>query len=579
MARSKKNIQDIYPLTPLQKGILFHSVDTEGEAAPYFAHSCYRLVGALDASALERAWQTVVDRHELLRSDVEWRKTREPFQIVYRETKVSMRRISLRHVPVDQVHARLSALLADDRKEAFEFGRAADARLILAEVSDEEHYLAWGHHHVTLDGWSVSNVLGEVLLIYKAYAAGKAPEGLSPVPSYRTYLDWLSRQDRALAEAHWRRVLDGYEGARALGLPSPGAWDGVHKYAERHVLLSADESSLLRARLQEWRVTGSTFFQALWGLLVRAFTGAEDTVIGLTISGRPAEVPGVEAMVGMFINTLPLRLAFPPKQPFPAWLAEVQARASELQQHGHMSLSDVAALAGARRKASLFDTIVVFENYPMRGVADGMRDVGFEVGVCRPEGPIDENVSTTERRNNFPLTLVVSPGDRFDVILSYHRDRVGDDVAEALLEGVCALARALVASRELTVMDAVVRAHALASGAASAGPVLAPEAESQRLHAVVAAPVHARVAAVAAQRPNAVAVRFEDDTVTYADLVRQARGGARVLRADGATRGDRVALRAPRSIELVAALLGVPRPGRRTCRSTQGPRRRATARP
>ena len=533
--RARQNVADLYPLTPLQQGILSHALRAEGDD-PYLVKLCFRVRGPVDPQALRRAWQAVVDRHAALRADLEWVKTREPIQIVYRDCPVAIEELSWVGEPPAGEEARLAALLTAEAGR-FRLDRAADRRILLVATGREEWLLVWVFHHVLLDGWSVANVLAEVLAAYRALAAGGAPDLAEAVP-YARYLEWLRGQDSAAAEGYWREVLAGHD---PVDFP-PRAPDGAG-FAERALLLDEAASDRLRELARRAHVTLATCFQAALALLVRAYTGREDVLFGATVAGRPPELAGSAAMVGAFINTLPVRARVRDDDAVDAWLQDLHREAGCRRAFEHLGLPRVQELAGEPGR-SLFESILVFENFPVADALDQSDEAGLAVEL-HATSTDDDGVATGRGRNHYPLTVVVLPGRRIQIIVATHRDRVGDPVAAAMLDRLGAITRAMVVAPTVgAVLDAAARDEGLR------GPPPAPPRA-----------IHERIAGWAESTPDALAVRCEDRTLTYAELDRRANRLAAALRDRGAAAGARVGICLERSVDFVVALVAALRCG------------------
>ncbi|XXZ41221.1 amino acid adenylation domain-containing protein [Sorangium sp. So ce327] len=548
--RNKKNVQAIYPLTPLQQGMLLHALEAPPGGDPYLLQLCFHLRGRLDREAFARAWGQVAARHDALRSDVEWQKTREPVQIVYRETQPVVRAVSWSAAPADDASARLASFLREERARGFDLARSADPRLTLIELGPEEHAFVWEIHHILLDGWSVANVLGEVLAHYRADSRGERSP-LSMVPPYASYVKWLKERDHGAAERFFRSALAGYDRPIEFpGRPGPGQ-EGSARFAEQRVVLEREESERLRAVTRDWKVTLNTYFQGVWALLVKACTGSDDIVFGATVSGRPPEIGGVDRMAGMFINTLPVRVKINPAERALGWLRRIQAYSGELRQFEHSSLARIGADRG--RESPLFESIVVFENYPVATVLDGLSDLGLRVSVLKPEESASGDVIFNRGRNSYPLTLVVAPGDRIEVALSYHCDRVSHEAARTMLRRFRDLSAELLRDAEAPLSSLGRAPHAGAADIPAGG---AAEAAPR-----VQGGVHELFARAAAQRPSAVAVKVERDALSYGELEQRANRLSSYLRSRGVGAESRVGLWLPRSTGLLVGLVGVLKSG------------------
>ncbi|HEU0079301.1 MAG TPA: amino acid adenylation domain-containing protein, partial [Longimicrobiaceae bacterium] len=338
VASAGGRVEDAYPLSPLQQGILFHSLES-GDADTYFEQFTFHLAGPLDARALRRAWQIVADRHAVLRTAFVRRPGGEDAQVVLRGAEVPFEEHDWRGAPAGEHPRMLDDFLAADRARGLELASAPVMRVSLLRTGDESWHLAWSHHHVLLDGWSVPLVMGEVFAAYAALLAGREPD-LPPARPYREYVAWLAGQDSAAAEAFWREELRGIGSPTRLGIDlGPGGERGPQ--GVRELALPAEATEALRSLARRHGLTLNTLVQGAWAVLLSRYSGEEDVVFGATTSGRGAGLPEMESRVGLFINTLPVRVRVSAHAPLLEWLGELQERQAEMRAVEHTPLTEV----------------------------------------------------------------------------------------------------------------------------------------------------------------------------------------------------------------------------------------------
>ncbi|WP_437966992.1 amino acid adenylation domain-containing protein [Sorangium sp. So ce260] len=558
MANNKKDVESIHYLSPLQQGLLFHAV-SDRSADPYFVQAAFLLEGRLDPDAFERAWQALAERHPILRTGFVWEGVARPVQVVRPRATIPVARHDLRGLAEREREEALSALMAADRRAGFDLLKAPLMRVTLVRLAEDAHCFVNSHHHLLLDGWSFALLLREALFIYRALVRGATPE-LPRVRPYREYLAWVQAQDEGAAERFFRGALAGFRAPTPLPMAAaPGAaaaGDDAFPFAEQELRFSRAETQALAACARRLRVTLNTLVQGAWALLLSRHSGEPDVVFGATVSGRPPELPGSEAIVGMLINTLPVRVRVDEHEPLAAWLSRLQDRNSELRQHEWTPLSNVQRWSEVPGGRSLFDTIVVFDSYPeedVSGAQSDARDVRVRP-LPRPGGGRVGDALLTAGRNNYPASLIVEPSGELGLILSYERRRLTHEAAASLLGQCRALIEAMAARpharlAELPLVSAAERRRLLSDWNATA-TAFPP-----------AACVHELFAAHAAARPDALAVVCEDTALTYRELDRRTNQLARRLRALGVGPEDRVALCVERSAELILALLGVLKAG------------------
>ncbi|HMK71848.1 MAG TPA: amino acid adenylation domain-containing protein, partial [Myxococcaceae bacterium] len=436
---------------------------------------------------------------------------------------------------------RLEALLGESCQRGFALDQAPLLRLDMVRLDGGGYRLVVAHHHLLLDGWSLSLLLGELRATYLALRGGVEP-ALRPVRPYRDHIEWLLRQDPAAAATFWREELAGFREPTRLGVERAAGDEGPPGHAEHQVALSPALSAALTAFAHRHQLTLNTIVQGAWATLLSRYSGQDEVVFGATVSGRPAELDGVEAMVGMFINTLPLRVRVPVAEPLVSWLRGLQAHNAKLRQHEHASLVEVQGASGVPRGVPLFDTIVVFENQP---VDASLREEG---------GPLVFRDFRIIEHTNYPITVVVKPGPTLGLFLSYDRQRLG----EATVERMGRHLRRLLES-------------AVEGPGQRVGELEMPGAEERRELVVgwnatrAGYPRERTVVELfeeqARRAPGARAAVFEGEALTYAELNGRANQLARRLRELGAGPERVVGLCVERSLELVVGVMGVLKAG------------------
>jgi len=515
-------VQDLYPLSPMQQGMLFHSLYQPGDGS--YINQVRMDAEGLDPARLRAAWQAALDNHAALRTAFVSTAAGRPLQAVLRHAHLAWSEAS---------GGDLDALAAEQRRP-FDLQQPPLMRLLLVATDAGRHHLVWTCHHLLLDGWSQAQLFAEVM---QRYAGQVQP---APVGQHRDYIAWLAGRDLAASEQFWREQLAPLQAptalAAALALEQPGSGTAEHRAS-----LPAVASERLRTFARQRKVTLSSLLQAAWLLLLQRYTGQDCVAFGATVAGRPAQLPGIEQQLGLFINTLPVVACPEAQQTVGQWLEQVQALGVAVREHEHSALYDIQRWAGQGGQG-LFDQILVFENYPLdsamlSGQGDGPR---FANLVSREQG-------------NYPLMLLVNQGEALSFCYSFDRARF-DAPAIARLDGhLQQLLQALCESAErqlgqLPLLTGVERDELLSAGAADS-------------HGIGAFDLVAQFEQQAARVPEAVAVRQGEGSLSYAELNRRANQLAHRLQAAGVGPDVRVGVCLERTPQLLVALLAVLKAG------------------
>ncbi|MEU6297799.1 amino acid adenylation domain-containing protein, partial [Streptomyces erythrochromogenes] len=531
MNTSRPAIEDVLPLSPLQEGMLFHSGYDEDSKHLYIAQFTVDLDGTLDAGRLHRAAGELLRRHANLRVVLTHRKNGDPVQVVRRDVEPAWQEHDLGALPAGTAAERAAELTEEDWAQGVDSRRPPLLRFTLLRLSDDRHRLIVTAHHILLDGWSFGLLFRELFTLY----AGGEPE---PVRPYREYLAHLAGCDRPAAEEAWRTALAGLDApgriADGAGRVAPGATP-----EDVVVRLDEERTAALTARARECGLLLTSVVQGSWAALMARATGQDDVVFGLTVSGRPAELPGSERMIGMLINTVPVRARIDATAPLRRVCAELQRERAELVDHDHLGLTEIQKLAGS--PSALFDTNLVFENFPMSDYALDLPGFDLQARIRFRD--------TT----HFPLTLVVEPGKALGLRLSHHPGLIDTERVRELGERLVRLLERWTADPDALVeaLDALT--------AAERHRVLAEWNDTAA--ALPETTLTALLAEQAARTPDATAVVFEGESLTYRELDARAGRLADVLAARGIGPESLVAVAVPRSLDLMVALCGVLKAG------------------
>jgi amino acid adenylation domain-containing protein/thioester reductase-like protein len=528
--------EDLYRLSPVQKGMLFHVLSAPGSGV-YFEQFTTAYDDGLDPDIFAAAWRLVLDRHPVLRTSFLWEDLEEPVQVVHRQAELELERLDWRHHDPDEQRRGIAALAAADRRRGFDLARPPLLRLSLVRVGERAWRVIWSYHHLLLDGWSAGLVMHEVAALYQAVARGETATLPARRP-FKAYILWLLQQDPAATGPYWRRVLAGFRQPTPLvvdTVAAAGVDPGNSGYELRLTRLSADLTARLKGFARRHRLTLSTLVHGAWALLLARYSGEADVVFGTTVSGRPPALPGVESMIGCFINTLPVRVAATPESELVPWLQGLQKGLVELRQHEHTPLLDVLGWAEVPRHLPLFESILVFESFTA-------------------ESSFAMSHSGVFQRTNYPLTLAVSPTQELVLRLGFEPGRFPAGTVPRMLSHLESLLAGMPdgADRPLRTL-----------------PLLPPAQRAQMLaewndtRALPPRPVglHQPFEDQARRCPEAPALFFEGEVWTYGELNRRANRLAHHLRALGLPAGGLVGVYMERSCEMVRAVVAILKAG------------------
>ncbi|MGU9807845.1 UNVERIFIED_CONTAM: non-ribosomal peptide synthase/polyketide synthase [Pseudomonas sp. CM11] len=528
-----RQIEDIYPLSPMQQGMLFHTL-YEQQAGNYINQLRVDVAG-LDVERFRQAWQAAMDTHEVLRSSFVWDGDfKRALQVVHKQMEVAF----LFHDGGAAANPSqdLDALALAQREQGFELDAAPLLRLLVVRVAEDRYHLIYTSHHILMDGWSNSQLLGEVLQRYSSQPV------VASGSRYRDYIAWLQRQDGAASEAFWKPALQRLEAPTRLADAVASPTQTGAGYGDHVQVLDETLTRRLEAFARASKVTVNTLVQAAWLLLLQRYTGKDTVAFGATVAGRPADLPGIEQQIGLFINTLPVIASPRAEQSLDSWLQAVQAQNLALREFEHTALLDIQRWAGQGGEA-LFDSLLVFENYPIaqaleQGAPDGLRF-----------GP-----AATQEQTNYPLTLLVGLDRQLSVHMSYQRasfepatvTRLATHLAQLLGQMTDGGERCL---SELSMLEFDEHQRLTHDW----NPLDAPFEQNLCIHQMIARQAEAT--------PDALAVTFANTRLSYSEVDGRANRLAHQLIEMGVGPEVRVGVAMPRSEHLLIALLAVLKAG------------------
>ncbi|MGI9667164.1 MAG: condensation domain-containing protein [Acidimicrobiia bacterium] len=425
----KSNVEDILPLLPNQMALLLYR-DLEPED-PGFLQVRFRVEGPLDIQRYEHAWQDVMAQHPALRMSVKVRDAGKPLAIVWKRAELPIEVEDWRDV--EDVRGRILETLRSDRQAGIDLARAPAMRLGLYRTADEVYEAVWTCHHLNVDGWSAAVVLEDVMSSYRSGGTGNGTIQSSSSRALRSYVQWMSEQSQDDLRAYWTQSLAGYTGAHSIQARRAHT-DAGHSDVTTEIPTSLSDRIIATA--SDLNVTSAVLLQAAWALTVSALVGSDDVVFGTTVSGRNAEIPGIERLVGYLSNAVPVRASIERSTGLPEWLARFRNNQFEMGQFEHASLADIHRWSDVPGHSPMFETFVVIENYPAGETGDdGVLQTGFTSGL------------TTA----YPITLAVGMDSRWFFRLRYDMGSSGDELAKALIHQLTTVLEVMVERPHATV--------------------------------------------------------------------------------------------------------------------------------
>lgn len=509
-------VEASYELSPMQQGMLFHSLEG-GEPGVDVEHVVCHLDEVVDPEALLRAWAGVVRRHAILRTGFRVQEADEPLQDVLREVDLPFDRLNWHGVPSGEQDGRWRALLETDRGRGFDLSQPPLQRLVLAALDDSRHRLLWSFHHALLDGRAFPLVLQEVFNLYDAEREGRTVDLPTRRP-YSDYIHWLRGLDLEGAEAFWRRSLRGFSAPTSLGLPPPDVHGRAGLGARAHqVRLSIEATTRLTSFAREHGLTLNTLVQGAWAVLLHRYSRESEVLFGATRACRRSALEGAEQMIGLFINTLPVRVVVDPRAPLVPWLRALREDQAGIRPHEHTPLALVQAWSDVPRGTPLFQSIVMFDHATL------------DAALRARGGPWNNRRFEYLGQTNFDLTVLAYGDPEMLLRLEYYPRAIDDAAARRMLGHLRRLLEAMPAHGERPV---------------GALPLLTDEERrqivedwnrtdrayplEQRLHELIEAQVK--------RTPDRIAVEAEEGRLTYRELDDRANRLARFLRGRGSAR-------------------------------------------
>jgi amino acid adenylation domain-containing protein/non-ribosomal peptide synthase protein (TIGR01720 family) len=536
---NKKNkLKDVYPLSPMQSGFLFQTLYAPDSDA-YFVQSIFEFEGSIDPQTLHSAWQHVSNHHPILRTGFGWQNSKQPFQYVLESLEVPFNIEDWSGLKEQEANERLESFIQKDRKQGFDLRKAPIFRLTLIQCAKKRYYLVWSHHHILLDGWSSSIVLSDVLKAYENLRQDKEVYLRTPRP-YRDYIAWIQKQDMNKTELFWKNYLSSLKEPSHLSFSNIIKENKEKDYDVYATVFSFEETEKIKKFSQKHNLTLNTVVQGAVGTVLKTYMQQQEIVLGTVISGRNFDLPEIEEMVGLFINTLPFKMDYKPEETILSFLQNLQTLAQNLNEHAYISLAQIQSWSHTER--SLFNILFVFENYPLDDV---VQEIEKDFNLLGTRG-----IEKTE----YPLTIVISPGKQLGISISYqtihfdqkiikdfinHLKQVFQDILKDPLQCIGDISPLTPQERHQLLLEWNSPKHAY--------------------HAPTC--IHKLFEEQAETNPENIAVVDEGKEFTYKHINERANQLAHYLCRQGIEPDTLVAIAVEKSVEMIIGLLGILKAG------------------
>ncbi|MBN2862730.1 MAG: amino acid adenylation domain-containing protein [Bacteroidales bacterium] len=536
----KEDIKDIYYLSPMQEGMLFHYL-LDRESTAYLEQFVFRLQSSLNIDLLNKSFNLLLERYDIFRTAFIYEKVKRPVQAVLKKRASQVFFQEIDEMEESEKECFIENFILQDQKRVFNLTKDVLMRISVLKAGPEDHLLVWSFHHILMDGWCMSIIMREFIQIYQSLIENDKLV-LDPVYPYNQYIAWLEKQDRESAVDYWKKYLQGY--TEATGIPAMGKRDNLGQYKQENFVFTLDEeiTRKMEQLAAEQQVTVNILFQTIWGILLQKYNDVNDVVFGAVISGRPSEIPGIEKIVGLFINTIPVRIQSREDDTFRSLIKLIQAKALESDRHSYITLSEIQA--GSELRMNLFDHIVAFENYPVDRVVSES-DEGQDMAIS--------GVSVFEQ-TNYDLNVIVVMGRTLEVTFNYNLLRYQREFMEQISRHFRWIAEAVLKNPSIGVSD-------LELNSRFEGDRIIKAFNPGKSDFNLNKPIQQYFTEQVEKTPDSTVLIFRGNRMTYRELNDKANSLAHNLIRRGVKPGNFIAVMTEPCFEMIIGVLGVLKSG------------------
>ncbi|WP_342551890.1 non-ribosomal peptide synthase/polyketide synthase [Paenibacillus sp. FSL R7-0652] len=531
-----ENIKDIYQLTPLQEGMLYHRI-LEEKSDAYFVQMTLEVRGSLDIFRFQECFNTVIQKHDVLRTVFLYDTVKVPIQVVYDKIQNQILHEDIMHLSEEDQLRKIEFLKSNDREIGFSLNEGPLIRMSIIKLTEEYHVVVISFHHIIMDGWSLGIVIQEMMRIY--FNDISTSQVINPPTSYSSYIKWLNKQDTEMALDYWSKMLGDYDHRIRIMDRQLDEVSEEHDYKSKNFTLD----TLLTKKLVEFsvnnQVTVNTIIQVIWGILLQRYNNVTDVVYGSVISGRPAEILGIESMVGLFINTIPVRIRDAESLSFNEYVKNVQLEAFSSEKFSYVPLYKIQT--NTKLKNKLFNHIVVFENYPINK------------GIASISEEIDIQVTEFSEHNNYNLSVIIHQEDTLNFKFTYNSKVISENDIVTICKHLKETILTVLKDPTIKLSDINIVPNEEKAQIAGFNATEAAYPKEKTIHQLFEEQVE--------RTPENIAVVYKGEELTYRELNERANQLARNLRARGVGPESIVGLMVERSLEMIVGIMGVLKAG------------------
>ncbi|MDP4143547.1 MAG: amino acid adenylation domain-containing protein [Bacillota bacterium] len=529
-------IQNVYPLTAMQQGMLFNYLYNKDSKA-YFQQLSFSLEADLDIDAFEKSLNKVIERYDVFRSIFIYEKVEEPKQVVLAERKARIYYEDISQMKFEERVLFLDEFKEKDKEKGFDISKDLLMRVSIIRLGVNDYQVVWSHHHIIMDGWCLGVVLKDFISIYRTIKYGDELK-LAKGYQYVDYINWLVKQDKNYAEQYWKSYLEDYDNDISL---QQKVKTKIYEYAKKeiHFTINKELTSKVVDVCRKNNVTLNNVFQAIWAILLQKYNNVDDVVFGAVVSGRNAPIDGIEKMVGLFINTIPIRVKCDGNLSFKNLLEKVRDNYNKSIKYDFMSLAQIQNTCNL--KQSLISNLFIFENYPARDIMN--KGDNYKI----------KDVQSFEQ-TNYDFNIVIIPSDEIYIKLKYNSLVYDDKVVETIKNHILEIINCICSNSEICLKDIRMLTD-------NEYKQLVYKFNLNEMEYPINATIHELFEEQVVKTPDNAAVVYKNDAITYKELNEKANSVARVLRDMGVKRDTIVALVTERSIEMIIGILAVLKAG------------------